>query len=70
METFIFVMFEQEERESEIFVVRVLLSGFCWVDRSRFLAHTHRRIKHFSLAKQKHLHALQDHVEVDTTLCG
>ena len=48
METFIFVMFEEEERESEIFVVRVcaLLSGFCWVDRGRFLAHTHCQDKH------------------------
>ena len=27
--------------ESEIFVVCVLLSGFCWVDSARFLAHTH-----------------------------
>ena len=57
METFILVMFEQKERESEIFVVRVcaLLSGFCWVDRGRFLAHTHCKIKHFSVAKQKYL---------------
>ena len=68
MESFIFVMFEKKERESEIFVVRVcaLLSGFCWVDRGRFLAHTHGQIKHFSVAKQKYLHAPQS-LKTNTT---
>ena len=48
METFIFVTFEQEERESEIFVVHVcvLLSGLCWIDRGWFLAHMHCQVKH------------------------
>ena len=68
MDTFIFVMFELEERESEIFIVRVcsLLSGFSWVDRGRFLAHTHCQIKHFSVAKQKYLHAQQS-IKMNTT---
>ena len=42
-----------------MFVVRVciLLVGFYWVDRGRFLAHTQCQNKHLSVVKQKYLHA-------------
>ena len=61
-------MFEEEERESEIFVVRVcvLLSGFYWIDRGRFLAHTQCQNKHFSVVKQKDLHTPQS-LKTNTT---